>query len=208
MATLASPSVGTSVRAASAALLDSTAHSVSLELMGSQALIFYRPDDGECARRLRTSAARLDNLGVLQTLLELPVGLPVERAMLSPRLQAGIRRLPAGAADLDRRQVVRRAVRPLVVDLAVVRATTAGWRDGLRRASRFAPFCRRALFLDAFPTAREDLLMEAAFYGVGVLVRTGAEEGTVMALEPRPYRPQRHTPAAWCFTEEIHQQLG
>ncbi|WNO70158.1 hypothetical protein [Streptomyces sp. AM8-1-1] len=207
MATLASPSVGTSVRAASAALLDSTARSVSLERMGSQALIFYRPDDRECARRMSTSAGRLDNIGVLQTLLELPVGLPVERTTLPQRLQAGIRRLPVGAADLDRSQVVRRAVRPLAVDLAVVRAATAGWRDGLRRASRFAPFCRRALFLDAFPAAREDLLMEAAFYGVGVLVRTGTE-GTVMALEPRLYRPQRHTPAAWCFTEEIHQQLA
>lgn len=207
MATLASPSVGTSVRAASAALLDSTARCISLQLMGSQTLVFYRPDETECARRLKTSAARLDSLGALQTLLELPVGLPVQRATLSPRLQAAVRRLPAGAADLDQRDVVRRAVRPLVVDLVVVRATAAGWRDGLRRASRFAPFCRRALVLDGFPSARDDMLMEAAFYGIGVLVCTDAD-GTVMVLEPRSYRPQRHTPAAWCFTEELHQQLS
>lgn len=126
MVTLASPSVGTSVRAAAAAVLDPAVLSVSLQLMGSQALLFYRHDTEECARRARVSAARLDSLDALQTLLELPVDEPVALASLPARLRSAVRRLPAGAADVDCREVTRRAVWPLTIDLAVVRASAAG----------------------------------------------------------------------------------
>ncbi|MFE2470094.1 hypothetical protein [Streptomyces mirabilis] len=206
MVTLASPSVGTSVRAASAALLDPAALSVSLQLMGSQALLFYRLDEEECARRARVSAARLDSLDALQTLLELPVDEPVALASLPARLRSAVRRLPAGAAETDRREVTRRAVRPLTIDLAVVRANAVGWRGGLEQAGRFAPFCRRALLLDSAPPAAEETLMEAAFYGIGILVADG--ESVDLLLEPRSYTPRRHTPAAWCFTEEFHHRIG
>ncbi|MFD7550441.1 hypothetical protein ACFV0R_26790 [Streptomyces sp. NPDC059578] len=205
MVTSAGPSAGTSVRAASADLLDPAALSVSLQLLGSPALLFYRPDQEECARRARVSAARLDRLEVLQTLLELPVDEPVALAPLPAHLRAAVRRLPAGAAELDQRAVTRRAVRPLVIDLAVVRASAAGWRGGLERAGRFAPFCRRALLLERTPPVAEEMLMEAAFYGIGILVADG--ERVNMLLEPRPHAPLRHTPAAWCFTEEFHHRI-
>ena len=48
--------------------------------------------------------------------------------------------------------------------------------------------------------------MEAAFYGIGVLVADS--ESVDLLLEPRPYTPRRHTPAAWCFTEEFHHRIG
>jgi hypothetical protein len=119
---------------------------------------------------------------------------------------SAVRRLPAGAAELDRREVTRRAVRPLTIDLAVVRASAEGWYGGLRQAGRFAPFFRRALLLDSAPPAAEEKLMEAAFYGIGVLVADG--ESVDLLLEPRLYTPRRPTPAAWCFTEELHHRIG
>lgn len=205
MATLTSPSVGTSVRAASEACLGNGALAVSLNLLGTDALVFYRPDLAETDRRRQVKAAQLASLEPLETLLTLPVGLPVGMGVLAPQLRSAVERLPWGAADRDQREVTRHAVRPLAIDLAVVRATGPGWRGGLERASRFAPFCARALLLDRPSRRDEDLLMEAAFYGIGVLF--DGEDGTEMVLEPRPYRPQRHTAAAWCFIEEFAQRL-
>ena len=99
----------------------------------------HLPLGQQCACRARVSAGRLDSLDALQTLLELPVDEPVALASLPARLRAAVRRLPAGAAELDRREVTRRAVRPLTIDLAVVRASTAGWRGGLEQARAVSP---------------------------------------------------------------------
>ncbi|MGX1887494.1 hypothetical protein [Streptomyces sp. NPDC055287] len=81
------------------------------------------------------------------------------------------------------------------MDLAVVRA--AGWRQGLRDAGRFAPFCRRAMLLTRRPSRLEELLAEADFYGIGVFL--AAEHGVVSeghraARRPAPSR-QAYRPA-------------
>ncbi|MFE7128349.1 hypothetical protein [Streptomyces sp. NPDC057617] len=51
----------------------------------------------------------------------------------------------------------------------------------------------------------DDLLNEASFYGVGVLV--DSLSGVELVLEPRAYRPRRHTAAAWRFIEELYQRV-
>lgn len=210
--TLASPAVGASVRDASAVCVGVQARAGLMDLQGTEALVFHRLDAVEVRRRRDAGAGRLDRLPELETLLQLPVGVPVAVRDLPAPVRAGILRLPAGAASVttgsDRPdEVTRHAVRPLAVDLVVVRASGAGWRSGLERASRFAPFCARALLLDSPVARRDDLLMEADFYGIGVLL---AEPGgrTQMVLQPEPYRPPCHTAGAWWFTEDVFTRLG
>lgn len=205
MATSASTAVGTSVRAAASAWLGTSTRTTPLQVLGTHALLFHRSDRHEQQRRRHAVAARLDRLDPLQTLLHLPVGVPVEAEALPASVREGLQRLPHGAAEEDGQRVTRHAVRPLTVDLAVVRTSPSRWRAGLRQAARFAPFCARALYVGRLPDASEELLMEASFYGIGVLTHGTGE--TEMLLEPRHYRPLRHTAAAWYFTEQLYQRL-
>ncbi|PBC71160.1 hypothetical protein BX265_5749 [Streptomyces sp. TLI_235] len=201
MASAANPVAWRSVREV-LPQVSSEGEGVMLSVLGSRALLLYRVDETEHRRRQAAGSEPLDSIPALERLLGLPVGLPVPVGSLPE--QAGIRDLPRGAVEWDADLVTRRAVRPLAVDLAVVRA--AGWRTGLERAGRFAPFCRRAVLLDEVPRAgRDETLAEASFYGIGVLV--DEPDGIRIALEPEAYRPQRHTAAAWHFVEELYGRL-
>lgn len=195
--------LGGSVKTVSAQLVEQGGKTTFAQVMGVEALFFYRLDSAEDERRREVRAGRLDLRHPLETLLSLPVGVPVPLTSLDQHEKLALRSLPAGSADRDRRTVTRRAVRPLQVDLAVVPAS--GWRQGMERAGRFAPFCRRAMVLSRRPVRLDEVLAEADFYGIGVLIDTGGE--IEMALEPEAYRPQRHTPAAWRFVEELYQRV-
>ncbi|MET8658372.1 hypothetical protein [Streptomyces griseus] len=192
-----------SVKTVSAQLVGQGGKTAFTQVIGEKALFFYRLAPAEDERRREVGAERLDRRHPLETLLSLPVGMPVPLASLDQHERRALRSLPAGAADRDRRTVTRRAVRPLQVDLAVVPAS--GWRQGLERAGRFAPFCRRAMLLSRRPARLDEVLAEADFYGIGVLIDMG--DKIEMALEPEPYRPQRHTAAAWRFVEELYQRV-
>ncbi|MEV7722169.1 hypothetical protein [Streptomyces sp. NPDC088184] len=192
-----------SVKTVSAQLVGQGGKTAFTQVIGEKGLFFYRLAPAEDERRREVGAERLDRRHPLETLLSLPVGMPVPLASLDQHERRALRSLPAGAADRDRRTVTRRAVRPLQVDLAVVPAS--GWRQGLERAGRFAPFCRRAMLLSRRPARLDEVLAEADFYGIGVLIDMGDE--IEMALEPEPYRPQRHTAAAWRFVEELYQRV-
>lgn len=199
--TLASSVTGSSVRAASASLLAPGGQTKVVCVRGTEALCFYTLDPAEQERRQQAGAARLDNMAALETLLTLPVGIPVPLESFDRHQRRAVRALPAGAAERDRSTVTRSAVRPLQVDLAVVRAS--GWRQGLERAGRFAPFCRRAMVLARRPARLDEALMEADFYGIGVLI--ASKDSVEMVLEPGEHRPLRHTAAAWHFVEELYQ---
>ncbi|GHH27167.1 hypothetical protein [Streptomyces lanatus] len=203
MATLANSVIDRSMRTASAALLEAGAQAQAASLQGVEASFFYQMDSAEHARRRHAAAAPLDRIAALETLLDLPVGIPVPLARLGADQRRAVRTLPTGCADRDRTSVTRRAVRPARVDLAVVRAS--GWRQGLHDAGRFAPFCRRAMLLTRCPSHLDEALAEADFYGIGVFLAAG--DSVEMVLEPAPYRPLRHTAAAWCFVEELYQLL-
>ncbi|MFJ9846858.1 hypothetical protein ACIRYZ_41785 [Kitasatospora sp. NPDC101155] len=199
---MANPEVWRSVREAALPQVPAESEGVMLSVLGTRALLLHRVDETEHRRRQATDAERLDRISALECLLSLPVGLPLPAGSLPE--QAEVRNLPRGAVEWNTDLVTRRAVRPLTIDLAVVRA--ADRRTGLERAGRFAPFCRRAVLLDEDPRARlDETVAEAAFYGIGVLVNE--PNGVRMALEPEPYRPQRHTAAAWHFVEELYRRL-
>ncbi|MER5493441.1 hypothetical protein [Streptomyces sp. NPDC002490] len=194
---------GGPVKTVPAQLVEPGGKTAFTQVMGVEAVFFYRLDAAEDERRRQSGAGRLDRMHPLETLLSLPVGMPLPLGSLDQHERRALRSLPAGAADRDRRTVTRRAVRPLQVDLAVVPAS--GWRQGLERAGRFAPFCRRAMLLSRRPARLDEVLAEADFYGIGVLIDTGDE--IEMVLEPETYRPQRHTAAAWWFVEELYQRV-
>ena len=194
---------GPQVREASGGLLPPGASAHAVRLWGTDALLFRRLDEREHTRRRDAGAGRLDSIRHLETLMALPVDLPVALSSLDPVLRKKIRTLPPGAVEIDRHHVIRRAVRPMRPELAVVNA--AAWRDGLEKAGRFAPVCRRAMLLGRVPEDLDALLMEAAYYGIGVLVPR--EGGLEMVASPEEFRPARHTAAAWLPVEEIYRRL-
>ncbi|MFD8752907.1 hypothetical protein ACFV0O_18310 [Kitasatospora sp. NPDC059577] len=203
MASVANPAVWRSVREAALSQVSSESEGITLSVLGTRALLLYRIDEREHRRREAVGAERLDSIAVLECLLDLPVDLPVPVGSLPQRVE--VRRFPHGAVESNTELVTRRAVRPLAVDLAVVSATD--WRQGLERAGRFAPVCRRAVLLRRIPCAGlDEVLTEAAFYGIGVFVHE--QDGIRMALQPEAYRPLRHTAAAWHFVEELYGRLG
>jgi len=191
------------VHAASDTLLPAGCQAAPLRLRGADALVFHSLDRTEHARRTAAQAGPLDSFGPLELLATLPIDLPVPRRLLDPAVNERLRRLPRGAVARTRQEVTRLAVRPLRVDLIVVRAP--GPRSGMELASQFAPFSRRAMLLRRTPRRFEELLIEADFYGIGVFV--GDDAGAQMALAPEPHRPLRHTTAGWRFTEQLYREI-
>lgn len=192
-----------SVRSASTTLLPEGALAAAVHLRRAEALVFHRLDHSEHARRQDAEAQWLDEFRPLEMLMNLPVGIRVPRSSLGIQLRPEVRLLPRGAAVCDRVSVTRLAVRPLRVDLVVVRAP--GWRSGMDLASQFAPFTRRAMLLERVPRNVEELLMEADFYGIGVFVLR--QDGLEMLVEPGEYRAVRYTTAAWRFAEQVYRAI-
>lgn len=192
-----------SVRSASPTLLPVGCEAAAVRLRGADCLVFHRVDRAEHDRRTGTQAGWLDDFRPLELLMNLPVGLRVQRSSLEPALRPEIRLLPRGAAKADRLSVTRLAVQPLRVDLIVVRAP--GWKSGMDLTTQFAPFTRRAMFFERVPREIDELLLEADFYGVGVFaLRDGMVQ---MLVKPTEYKPLRYTTAAWRFAEQTYRLI-
>lgn len=171
-------------------------------------------DVAEHARREATETGPVpyDSMGLLDALMALPEGIEVPLRSLERQYDRRKVRsaAPAGAVDVFQGpgglHVVRRAVRPLRVHLAVVSGPP---RPALDRASSFAPFCARAAFIRRHPG--DDYLFEASFYGIGVAVGltspTTYPDGPAALLAPEPWVSKRHTPAGWNFAETAYKQL-
>ncbi|WP_327007556.1 hypothetical protein OHA72_09975 [Dactylosporangium sp. NBC_01737] len=173
-----------------------------MSILGTEALICYRHDDAEHARRRAVGAAGIISSDVLEMLLGLPIGLPVPIRSLTTREAEAVRRAPSGALSLRDGQVTRHAVTPVTVDLAVVAART--WRSGLESAGRFAPFCARAMVLRRRPADLAEVRLQAGFYGVGVVLVDG--RSAEVLVEPTPFQRHRFTAAGWRFVEQVYRQ--
>jgi hypothetical protein len=179
-------------------------HSVLLRNFGTLVGVVYRPDEAEIARRRAQQFGSFTDIGLLDVLMGLPVGLPVTRGELTDAERALVEGAPRGAVERRGGQVVRRAVTPVSVLFAMVAASD--WRAGLKRAGRFAPFCARAMLLPALPADWDDARIRASYFGIGICVFVDA--GLRMLVAPRPYVQQRHTPAQWWFAEEAYRQVS
>jgi hypothetical protein len=188
-------------QATSSAAGNGEARRALMPMMGAEALICYRLDDSEHARRQRTGTGAITSADVLELLLGLPIASAVPVASLTRRERAALGRSPCGAVSVHDGQIVRHAVAPVTVELALVAASN--WREGLEVAGRFAPFCSRAMVLRRRPADPADAEMQAGFYGVGVVV-VGEQPAEVL-IAPEPFRRLRFTAAGWRFLEEVYR---
>lgn len=159
-------------------------------------------DPVEDARRREAGLGAVTDMDALTLLLSLPEGFPVPMASLPVRDRRALRRLPTGVVDVCDGDVVRLAVKPLRAILATVSGTCS--ETALGKASNFAPFCARRVLTRVRPTMPETLI-EFDFYGVGITYRA-ADSTEETLVEPRPWRPMRHTPAGWRFIEQAYAQ--
>lgn len=159
-------------------------------------------DPAEHGRRQKIGLGHISDshCALLDALMALPTGLPVQLDALTKRQQQAVSRAPAGILDLALGVVTRHAVRPCRADLATIHATCT--RDSIARASSYAPICTRAVVTPT-PPRRNYLLSEADFWGIGVFLDHGSGDIETLVL-PEPWRPKRHTPAAWRFAENAY----
>lgn len=175
-----------------------------MPIMGTEALVCYRVDDDEHARRQRAGAGTISSADVLELLLGLPTAMPVSVASLTRRESAALREAPPGSVSVFDGRVTRHAVAPVRVELALVAARS--WRQGLEVAGRFAPFCAQAMVLRRRPADLPDVRLQAGFYGIGVILVES--QSTEVLVEPASFQRHRFTVAGWRFLEEVYRRVG
>lgn len=174
-----------------------------VRLFETSAWMLYRRDIAEHQRRQRRSLGALDDMGLLDMLMDLPSGLPVDVQSLHEAERRRIRGLPQGVVECSQASVVRLAVPP--VSPVLVMVTSTDWDRGLERASRFASYCPRMLVTRRLPPTADVALSEASWYGIGVVAgEPGALETYV---EAEPLEDWQPTPAWWQFCERVYGQL-
>jgi hypothetical protein len=170
------------------------------QVLDTSAWIAFHYDRSEAGRRAACGLGPVLGWDLLDTLMDLPAGLPVPAGALTRPARRRVSRAPAGVARICGGQVIRDLVPAVTPLLAII--TARGWADGLARASRFAPYCRRMVVGPELPTDGA-VLHTAAPLGIGVAVRgrTGAAE---VLLEPEPVEDWQPTTAWWRFCEVIY----
>jgi hypothetical protein len=161
-----------------------------------------RHDQVEVQRRQSWGLGAVLGWGLLDTLMELPSGLPVPVSTLTWPARRRVAGAPAGVVRICGTEVTRELV-PAVMPLLVI-VTARDWMDGLTRASRFAPYTRRMVLGRGLPVEAH-ILDTAARLGIGMAVQDG-RHGTHVALEPEPVLGWQPTTAWWRFCEVIYGQ--
>ncbi len=159
-------------------------------------------DGEEHRRRLGAGLGAVTSIGLLDRLLNLPLGEWVRSRDLRSDDAQSLRLAPVGVVELSERGVRRTLAPPGTVQLVVVRASS--WRTGLRRASAFAPFGRRVLLLEGEHRNLSQVIWEADVLGVGVWLR--ASTHTEELLQPAPWRQHYVKAAGWRFRERAYQR--
>ncbi|WP_246144473.1 hypothetical protein [Actinacidiphila oryziradicis] len=176
----------------------------AVKIFGVRAVLAYRPDLSERERRSEACTGILNRSDVINLLMGLPVGQAVPVAALSDAERRALKHVPRGVVLREGATVTRAAVQPLRVDLAVVPGR--GWQSAMEQAERFTPFCARAALVDGPLRRRDDAIMQADFYGIGLLAVQGDE--VEMLVPPRPFVRKRYTAAGWRFVEDVHRQVS
>ncbi|MFD0413729.1 hypothetical protein [Streptomyces sp. NPDC127108] len=176
-----------------------------VQARGVKAVLAVRLNSAEVGRRAREGVAPLLDMSVLDTLMQLPAGLPVPVESLTAREQMRLRRCPKNTVEQSEGQLVRRLVAPLEVDLAVTRTHRPGG-PALQRAGRFGPYTPSAVWLDGPAAGSELMVIEAGVYGLGV-VRAADGEAPELMVAPRSSLRFTPTAAGWLFAEQVYGQL-
>lgn len=161
--------------------------------------VFFDPVLDELQRREAVSLAGVPDRGLLRALFELPSDLPVLRNSLTTVQIRCLRRAPAGVCEMGRHKVVRQLVP--AVRLKHVTLQSGPSVSAIHQLSQYAPFMSRTL-VSSRDRVAAPVLAEAQRLGVGVCTVDGRP-----LIDAMPFRPSRHTPAAWHFTEEVTNRL-
>lgn len=205
---MTSPLTSTSVsrpaaREAVMRLAPGAAHVCRGSLLEADAVVAFELDTHESTRRERAGVGAITDVDVLDLLLDLPYGVPVRIAALGRRGRRALAKAPAGCVEVVSGSVIRRSRPPLTPSLAIITGCRS-FRHGLERAGRFAPFCPKAILLDRRPKDVTTFCMEADFYGVGLIVVSGASNVEVL-VPPEPRRSGRLVSRTWWFAEEVYR---
>lgn len=172
-------------------------------MFGARAWLTASVNNAEWRRRERVGLNALTRLDVLDSLLGLPLGLPVPLQGLTRHERRIVSRLPPGVVDRPGDLVIRRAEPVVECFFALVFART--WSAGLVDALKFAPFCARLTVLESRPADETEACLEASYYGVGLAIQ--AKNDHTMLVPPEPLVHRRVTAASWWFTEETYRQI-
>ncbi|MFF3578642.1 hypothetical protein [Streptomyces mirabilis] len=176
----------------------------AVNVFGVQAVVAYRHDTVECERRAAEGTPPLIRPDVLDLLMGLPVGEAVPVSSLSPPERRALKAVPKGAVIQSNGTVTRQVVHPLRVDLAIVPGR--GWESAMEKAELFTPFCARAVLVERPLRRKDDAMLQADFYGIGLLALVGNDLDVL--VPPRPFVKRRHTVAGWKFLEDLYVQLA
>ena len=157
-------------------------------------------DTHEAKRRADASLESVPSLAMLDVLMGLPLGCPIDVEDLTEHEEWMLRTAPHGCVEFTDTSVTRRLQVPTTVVAAVVRGTR--WRPSLLRAAAFSAFTQRIVALESPPRAAA--VLEAQFVGVGIWVEREAgnfEEH----LAPEPFIPKYFKAAGWRFTENAYE---
>ncbi|MFE7069216.1 hypothetical protein ACFU96_03865 [Streptomyces sp. NPDC057620] len=191
--------------AASGGKLALDAGVASVTLWGVPVVLVYRRNDEEHARRQAASVGPLNDLWLLDALLKLPVGDAVALASLAGRDRRLLGRGESvHACERRADTVVRSAVPPVSVDLAVVRSEHAGVEA--LDVMPFGAYAPQAIWLDAPMNGSAELQAEAVRFSTGVVHWQGADEPRVL-VPVQPLAQVHETAAGWRFAEHVYARL-
>ncbi|MDL5199057.1 hypothetical protein [Streptomyces sp. ALI-76-A] len=191
--------------AASGGKLDPDAKVTEVTLWDVRVVLAYRWDHDEHARRQAASVGPLDDLWLLDALLKLPVGRAVPLTSLAGRDRRLLERgEPVHACERRAGAVVRWAVPPLSVDLAVVRSAHAGLEA--LDVMPFGAYAPQAVWLDGPVDDSARLQAEAARFSTGVVHWQGVDEPRVL-VPVQPLADVHETAAGWQFAEHAYARL-
>lgn len=154
----------------------------------------------EAARRADASLKSLTSLAMLDVLLGLPLGCPINVEDLTEHEERMLRAAPYGCVAFTDTLVTRKLQVPTTVVAALVRGTR--WRRTLRRAAAFSAFSQRIVVVQSPPSVAATL--EAQFVGVGIWVET-APGSFEEHLAPEPFVPRYFKAAGWRFAEHAYE---
>ncbi|MFE4216967.1 hypothetical protein [Streptomyces sp. NPDC056844] len=173
------------------------------EVFGAQVVVAYRYEARERERRAAVGMPPLVRLDALNLLMALPVGESVPARSLSERERRALKCLPAGAVVRRGGLIIRQAIHPVHIDMVFVPGRS--WESAMERAERFTPFAARSVVVDGVLRRRDDAVMRADFFGIGLYV--ARDDGVEAVVSPRPFVRRRHTVAGWKFLEDVYRQL-
>jgi hypothetical protein len=179
-------------------------HVTRARVLETSAWIAFRHDRHEAARREDHGLGAVLAWDLLDTLMDLPAGLPVPITALTRPARQRVCTAAPGVARVADGQVTRDLV-PVVTPLLAI-VIGGHWDDTLVRASRFAPYCPRMVVWPEL-AGGADALGIAARLGIGVAVRTGSGPAEVL-LEPELVPGWQPTTAWWRFCEAVYGQAS